>query len=191
MTGVNTMRPILRPAFFLLAMALASCGVEPARDVYYSNPADLKQNTRCVTDQTGKHACRIVADKSIHAQIYTLNAESPSPQMALHVGVSSIVLPGAASQKPLDQTVFVDASRIRLEEGGKTLAARFVSSKRPSKWAFSATFRFDAPSGVDDTVRLIFLPGAIKIGGRSVPFAPIRFEKVRIPGSVQVFVIPV
>jgi hypothetical protein len=40
-------------------------------------------------------------------------------------------------------------------------------------------------------VRLIFLKGAIKIGGRPVLFAPIRFEKVTIPVSVQDFLMPV
>jgi hypothetical protein len=177
----SILQSLIRLTFVFLALFLASCAGIPAEDIYRANPADVGPGN----PDYGCNCVRVVGDRSIIVTPRPSGPQSPDAKLSLIVSVSSIVrVPGGITEGPLTESVFVDASRIRLEEGGKTLSGRFVKSERQSKWAFSAYITFNAPSGVDDNLRIVFLPGAIKIGGRSVPFAPIRFKKVTIAGKL-------
>ncbi|MFT7391284.1 MAG: hypothetical protein ACI9ZH_001513 [Paracoccaceae bacterium] len=73
-----------------------------------------------------------------------------------------------------------------MEEGGRTHTARMGNSydghaSETGGRVWGHVFGLTLPAfGADsEELRLIFQPGAIKIGGKSAPFAPIRFDRTR------------
>lgn len=83
-----------------------------------------------------------------------------------------------SSRKPL--SVSVNPERVKLQEAGRTLTAK-LENERGNDFSDGmrgdyASLSFGAPSGVSEDLRFVFEPGAIRIGGRSVAFAPIRYK---------------
>ncbi len=171
----------------VLVLSLSSCGVPTSRDLFVPNPADAKRvtiNNGCVKNGIDERAFRKFGGTTVRAWLVAPDKDDPNAQLVLKIDFIT-------SAPPLP-TTSVDASRIRLEDGDQVLVASLVGTDTFGHDSLKEyTFRFAPPSGVSDKLRLTFRPGALKIGGRSIPYAPIRFSRVTEQANVSYLCIPV
>jgi hypothetical protein len=191
----------MRSGLLVIAFGVFGCVPIPiVSDVYVPNPVDAtvpKANASCVVNGTDTGASHKYKDVGISTNLTAADRDDPKNQLiaSLLFGqitpIRRVPCPTCAFgldtlEHVLRKTPLVDISvnpaRIRLEENGQTQTARMT--KFDTNFSANTNNRFDlatlqlpAPSGVSDALRLVFLPGAIRISGRDVPFAPIRFKR--------------
>ncbi|WP_135503649.1 hypothetical protein [Roseovarius aestuariivivens] len=164
-------------------LALAGCVPIPiAQKAYVPNPSDTtpRHGSGCAFNEARTTGDRKVGDATVSVSLSVEDKAGETARARLWLFVDR-----PASSK----RVSVTASRIRLLDDGRTLTARPVSfeEKTVKNGTHStAVLVFTSPSGMGEKLSLTFDPGAIRIGGRAIPFAPIRFEKKEGP-AIYIF----
>ncbi len=167
--------------FLLLASSVAGCAVYPtSRTSYELDPADGIPSNRASCGYTSTHdsARRVVERVDIF--IFPGDSEdlSTNSDPGLEVGVTFHV--------PIDmKTVEVDAGKIKIEVDNQVLDAELSSSpdrevRRVDGIYIRKSFdlKFPPPSGIEDSIAISFLSGALMIEGRIVEIQPFRFRRV-------------
>lgn len=187
----RTVRTSIAATALCLALAVSACVPIPYKSrTYVPNEADVTRTqssgSGCGFGTDGLiSGYREVGPVRITANVISVNDQSANPQAQLQFSFYQ----GPSPNTP--QRVSVNPAKVKLQEGGRTLVARLESkdeAERPDgQRGDFVSVLFAAPSGVSDTLRVVFDPGAIRIGGRSVAFAPIRYTQNQ---STSVYMFP-
>lgn len=182
----TSIRGPLTATIMCMALTVSACAPIPySTQAYVPNAADVTMaktpGSGCgLGTDGGKSGYRQIGSVRAQVFIHTANRTTAAPNAGLHF---SFIQDGSGPE-PL--TVSVDPTRIKLQENGRSFSPKLINQygrdfkdskdghvNRSDQFSLS----FGAPSGVSDTLRLVFESGAIRFDGRSVPFAPIRYER--------------
>ncbi|MEP2716678.1 hypothetical protein [Pseudophaeobacter sp.] len=169
-------------ACLVLGMSLSACVPIPiARRGYVPNKADTAiargEGDGCSFNATSQKGLHRVGNVEVSSYLYTQDFEGVSPRATLRVGVTE------RFEGTRFERAAVNASGITLQEGGRVLRGRLKDTKTHT-WGSGAEkanytsfeVAFPSPSGLGENVRIVFSPNAVRLGGRTIPLKPIRFE---------------
>lgn len=175
----------------LFLIPLSACAPIPFPvQVYAANPADAKlaksRPGNCSIDTKWPDAVRRVGNADVRISLGPGDKKDGSTTAYARLSIDQ-----RAKDGPL-QPVSLNPARIKLEAGGRSLGSRDrivdpVSSDRGLWRRDTARFKYSVPASAKNNVRMVFQPGAIRIGGRSIDFAPIRFTYT---SATQVYIFP-
>ena len=153
---------------------LAACAPVPIPGKIYvpANAADLPQETRsssCILNEPEKSAQRRFGD-------IKFKIVEPGIELNNRDGQADFWIFARRAGKPIGFSI--DANRISLQDDGRQLKPESVVKTSATD---VARLKFPAPSGDAKQVTLSFQPGAIKVQGRPVNFAPITFKRINDP----------
>lgn len=181
----------LLPTVSALFVALAGCAPIPiSSKIYAPNPADAKvvqgRSGGCSINETPNVAQRSFGTAQIQVHFWPGQPDAAKPQANGSINISQLAKTG-----PI-RSVKINPDRVRLEENGKSYAPvkkqmNSATHQKSGARFDSAYMAFPATTGRADTLRMVFLPGAISIGGKTVDFAPIRFTKTT---EVAIYLFP-
>ena len=166
------------------AIVLSACVPVPiAQEAYVVESSEFAARSDgggCAFNAAASQGYRKVGNVEVLLHLKTEHSGSQNARAQLSIGFSERSSSGRFSR------VSVDPARIKLVENGRSLTAR-INDRQDQKYSngtsrYSRTeLVFPAPSGVAGTLQVLFEPGAIKLDGSSVPFAPVGFTLKETP----------
>ncbi len=187
----NTFPAALTTTVLCSVLAVSACVPIPyANRTYAPDGADvtLRKGTGSgcgLGTDANTSGYREIGPVRVSANVISRNSEGTSVQAKLQFSF----IQQASQKKAL--SVSVNPARVKLEEGGRTLRAKLEEKEGfyfpDGTRGDYVSLLFAAPSGESDTLRVVFEPGAIRVNGRSVAFAPIRYKLDR---STSVYMFP-